>query len=114
MRVLVVWEPILPSDWRPPGSVALGRLSDGRVRQFWDPNHLVARALHEIAKQKPPQPDPECCIAKGFWWDEAIVYPAGAHWNNTPASAFWNGPVYHVIPGLEKALTVQNMPSARN
>ena len=72
MRVLVVWEPILTTDWRPPGAAALGRISDGRARQFWDPGHLVAAALNETAKQKPPQPQPACCIQKGFYWDEAI------------------------------------------
>src|SRR5437899_11819407 len=72
MRVLVVWEPILTTDWRPPGAAALGRISDGRARQFWDPGHLVAAALNETAKQKPPPPQPACCIQKGFYWDEAI------------------------------------------
>lgn len=107
MRVLVVWEPILATDWQPPGGAALGRIPDRRVRQFWDPNHIVATALNEIVKQKPPQPNPDCCIAKGFYWDEAILYPAAARWTNIPASAFWNGPVYRIIPGLEKALKEQ-------
>ncbi len=112
--MLVVWEPILSTDWRAPGGAALGRIADTRVHQFWDPNHVVASALNEFAKQKPLRPDPDCCVAKGFYWDEAILYPAGAHWNNPPASAFWNGPVYKIIPGLEKTLTDQVSSSAKN
>jgi hypothetical protein len=104
MRVLVVWEPILATDWRPPGAVALGRISDGRARQFWDPVHLVAAALNEIAKRKPPQPEPACCVHKGFYWDDAILYEPDAHWRYAPESVFWNGPVFRIIPGLEKAL----------
>ena len=107
MRVLVVWEPILATDWRPPGGAALGRIPDGRARQFWDPNHVVATALNDIAKRTPPQPEPDCCIDRGFFWDEAILYPTGAHWKNLPPSVFWNGPVYRIVSRLDKALSSQ-------
>lgn len=112
--MLVVWEPILETDWGPPGGAALGRLPDRRARQFWDPNHIVATALKEFTKQKPSQPEPDCCVAKGFHWDEAILYPAGAHWNNAPAPAFWNGPVYRIVPGLEQTLTDQAIAHGGN
>jgi hypothetical protein len=106
--VLVVWEPILATDWGGvPGGAALGRIPDRRVRQFWDPHHVVAGALNDIAKQSPPQAEPDCCFDKGFNWDEAILYPAGAHWKNSSPSVFWNGPVYRIIPALEKSLTGQ-------
>jgi hypothetical protein len=107
MRVLVVWEPILASDWRPPGGAALGRISDGRARQFWDPNHVVASALDEIAKKKPPEPPPACCFNKGFYWDTAILYAPHAQWKDEPSSVFWNGPVYRIIQGLESAFEKQ-------
>jgi hypothetical protein len=105
--VLVVWEPILGTDWRPPSGSTLSRIPDVRARQFWDPKHVVASALNEIARRKPPRPEPECCMQKGFYWDEAILYPAGAHWKDEPASAFWNGPVGRIIPGLEEAFKNQ-------
>jgi hypothetical protein len=105
VHVLVVWEPILATDWRPPGGAALGRIPDGRARQFWDPGHLVAAVLNKTAKEKPPQPQPACCIQKGFYWDEAILYLPHAHWKDAPESVFWNGPVFRIIPGLENALT---------
>lgn len=105
MRVLVVWEPILATDWRPPSGSALARISDGRARQFWDPKHVVAAALLEIAKRKPPQPEPDCCIQRGLYWDDVILYPAGAQWKDAPTSVFWNGPVVRVIPGLEASFT---------
>lgn len=102
--MLVVWEPILATDWSLPSGSTLARIPDRRVRQFWDPNHLVAGALNEIAKRKPPQPEPSCCIRKGFYWDEAILYPPHAHWNQEPAPAFWNGPVARIVSDLEKTL----------
>lgn len=108
LRVLVVWEPMLPTDWRAPSGSTLSRFSDGRVRQFWDPHHLVASALNEIAKQKPPNPEPSCCFDKGFYWDGVILYPAGTRWQDPPTSVFWNGPIVHAIPNLETALATQH------
>ncbi len=102
--MLVVWEPILATDWRPPSGSALARIPDLRARQFWDPKHLVAQELREAAKQKPSQPEPDCCTQKGFYWDDAILYSPRQRWEDGPAPAFWNGPVYRIMPGLEKAL----------
>lgn len=69
MRVLVVWEPILATDWRAPSKAVLARIPDRRARQFWDPNHLVAEQLVRI--QKRGQLEPDCCVRGGFHWDEA-------------------------------------------
>lgn len=107
MHVLVVWEPTLATDWTRPSGSTLARVSDRRAKQFWDPDHLVAGKLNEMAKQKPPQPEPGCCIRKGFYWDEAILYLQRTQWKDTPASAFWDGPVARVIPGLERTLNSQ-------
>jgi hypothetical protein len=67
----------------------------------------VATALNETARQKPPQPEPHCCIQKGFYWDVAILYEAPARWQNAPTSAYWDDPVYRIIPELEKAFLEQ-------
>jgi hypothetical protein len=105
MRVLVVWEPILATDWRPPSGRTLGRIRDGRVRQFWDPKHVVSSELNDHATRTPPQTKPHCCIQKGFYWDEAILFPAGEHWKDAPASVFWNGPVVRIVSSLESSLS---------
>jgi hypothetical protein len=103
MSVLAVWEPILATDWRPPSGSTLRRIADRRAQQFWDPKHLVSDQLKARATRTPGQPKPDCCIQKGFYWDEAILYPAGAHWKDAPASAFWNGPVVRIVPSLENS-----------
>lgn len=110
MRVLVVWEPILTTDWRSPTRSTLARLPDPRVRQFWDKNHVVSAALTVMAAGHPPQPRPDCCIDKGFYWDEAILFPPGARWNGSANSAFWNGPVVKAAPGVEKSLEAAAVP----
>jgi hypothetical protein len=102
--VLVVWEPILFTDWTPPSASALGRIPDLRARQFWDPRHLIALAVSRTANRQPALPGPSCCIDHGFHWDEALLYPPGPHWNDAPAPAVWDGPVYKIIPRLEEAL----------
>jgi hypothetical protein len=104
VRVLVVWEPILVTDWRPPTGSTLARIGDLRARQFWDAQHVVATALKRLARQKAPQPKPECCIEGGFDWDEAILFAPQTHWNDGPTPVFWNGPVLRIAPALEKAL----------
>jgi hypothetical protein len=104
LRVLVVWEPILPTDWRAPSWSTLRRIPDTRARQFWDPNHLVAQELSRIAKEKLGQLQPACCLQKGFFWDEAIVYRPQSKWKDEATPAFMNGPVIKIAAGLQSAL----------
>jgi hypothetical protein len=104
--VLVVWEPILATDWSSPLGNTLARIPDHRARQFWDARHLVTQEVSRIAKKK-PQPAPDCCVNKGNHWDEAILYASRSKWSNGPTPAFWNGPVVKVIPKLESVLREQ-------
>jgi len=85
----------------------MARVSDARARQFWDPNHLVAAALNEMVKVKPPQPQPACCFDRGFYWDDAILYPPATEWEAQPAPRFWNGPIIRAITPLEESLAQQ-------
>ena len=45
VTVFAVWEPILLTDWSRPTTPALGRMSDRRVVQFWDKEHVLAIVL---------------------------------------------------------------------
>lgn len=106
LRVLVVWEPMLPTDWRKPTSGTLSRISDGRAVQFWDPGHLVA---HEIERDDSPSsllPAPECCEDNHTYWDMAILYPDSATWSaKAPAAIFRDGPVVRVTPQVAAKLS---------
>jgi hypothetical protein len=95
---------MLTTDWGVPSGSTLARISDPRVRQFWDPKHLVSLQLSRIKMTKPGQREPDCCEDKGFFWDEAILYAPRTKWKDMPVSVFWNGPVWKIIPGLEKAV----------
>ncbi len=104
LQVLAVWEPILPTDWSPPDTMALRRLDDRRVRQFWDPNHLIAAAVKKVEVSGALHPD--CCERKGFLWDLAAVYAPGARWGETlPEPVLLNGPVVNTVTDLDAVLS---------
>jgi hypothetical protein len=103
VRVFAVWQPMLPTDWEAPASSALRRLSDGRVQQYWDPNHLLAAQMKRDARA--PQPEQDCCLRSGILWDLAAVYPPGSIWSERmPAATVFNGPVVDVTEAIEDAV----------
>ncbi len=100
MGVYAVWEPILPTDWSAPGAMALKRLHDPRVRQFWDPNHLIAAAIKKEEVSGALHPD--CCVSKGFLWDLTSAYAPGARWDDVPPEpVLLNGPVVRTVIDLD-------------
>jgi hypothetical protein len=104
VRVFVVWEPILQTDWSPPFSGVLGRVSDSRVTQFWDKEHYMASRLAKDARD--PQPTQKCCIRNGYLWDLAVVYSPGVQWGNQlPVATMFDGPVEPVRARIVQALT---------
>ena len=101
--MIAVWEPILPSDRRPPATGALARLADRRVRQYWDHDHAIARQLAHDAR--PPQPPHSCCERAGVLWDLAAAYPIGQRWDaQLPAAIVFDGPVVDVVAGVEAVI----------
>jgi hypothetical protein len=101
--VFAVWEPMLPTDLSAPVTRTLARLSDPRVRQYYDPDHLLATRMK--ADARPPQPTPDCCTRKGILWDLMAIYPAGATWaDKMPVADIFNGTVVDVVKGLDETL----------
>lgn len=94
---------MLPTDWAAPASSVLRRLSDRRVQQYWDPNHLLATEMKKDARA--PQPVQDCCIRSGILWDLAAVYGRGSTWfDQMPPATVFNGPVVAVTDAIEVAL----------
>lgn len=101
VRVIAIWEPILPTDWIRPTSVVLDILSDRRVIQWWDNQHLVAHLLQTSVGQQ----GPGCCRRHGTLWDVIAVYPPGAKWADAlPAPTYFAGPVVRGAPQWESKL----------
>ena len=102
--MFVVWEPILASDVTPPTKFAMQHIMDHRVRQYWDPEHALARRMKGDARA--PQPEPRCCDMDGLLWDLAAVYPKSATWKDAlPAAVVFDGPVVQITSSIESALT---------
>ncbi len=91
MTVLVVWEPILPSDWSRPTRPVLARIPDKRVIQFWDKDRLIAKQLSAQLQTK----QPSCCRHSGTLWDLVALYPKGKNWNDSDP-LYIDGPVVKV------------------
>lgn len=105
LRIFVVWEPILTTDWTQPGSAVLARIPDPRAVQFWDRQHLIAQELHRALVASPSQPPPRCCEDHGFYWDLVAAYPPQVRWEATlPPAKFMNGPVVPYAVELRKNL----------
>lgn len=107
VRVFAVWEPMLPTDWRRPGTGVLARLSDPRVIQVWDSKHLIARLMETGAAGR----QPSCCTRNGSWWDVIASYSRNAKWTNAaPAPVLLDGTVESTAPRLEAELTGHPQP----
>lgn len=112
MRVLVIWEPMLATDWSKPGTAALSRVADQRAMQFWDKGHLFAQELRHDLESRPGQPDSDCCDQlpqddKGIVWDLVALFPAGARWvqpGGLPRPVFIGGAAFRMKDRLEKSL----------
>jgi hypothetical protein len=72
------------------------RISDRRAIQYWDNDHLIARALRQQLSS-----EPSCCQREGILWDLAVLYGKQAQWGNS-SPVFADGPVVDAAPVLEK------------
>ena len=110
--MFVVWEPILSTDWSPPSTFALNLISDTRVQQYWDPDHLVAKKLAN--DRRGWQPKEDCCERSGILWDLVAVYPVEPIWTDRlPLAVLFNGPVVDVKEDLEKSLAAAGRSAKR-
>ena len=92
IRVLVVWEPVLLTDWAAPSTAGLARMPDSRVQQYWDKGRLLSKAMGEKD-------------SSSIVWDSVAVYAPGALWNDIPPKPFYeDGPVVRVVSALTQAL----------
>ena len=88
----------------PPTTFVMDRISDRRVRQYWDEEHVLARRMRSDARS--PQPEPHCCEREGILWDLAAVYPKSALWKDKlPPAIVFDGPVVSITSSIDAALT---------
>lgn len=92
IRVFVVWEPVLVTDWAAPSSFALARIFDRRAQQYWDPGRLLSKTMGETDRSS-------------IVWDYVAVHGPGSVWQDAPPKPlFEDGPVLDVTDALTKAI----------
>ena len=92
VRVFVVWEPVLATDWGAPSSATLKRISDSRATQFWDKRRLISHSMGEHNR-------------RSVIWDYIAVYPPGVMWIDRPPQPLYKGgPVVKVEKPARAAL----------
>jgi hypothetical protein len=100
LRVFVIWEPILPTDWSRPSRFVQHRIRDTRAIQFWDKSHLVAKQLRAHLSES----QAASCSHSKILWDIVAVFSKDAKWDSAPV--FTGGPVVRATPDVEKHLLV--------
>lgn len=108
IRVLVVWEPMLPTDWSRPSGMVQSRISDPRAVQFWDKTHLVAKELKQQLYSSQI-----CCERNGIIWDVAAVYPKDIQWGSS-APLFFGGAVVDIADSVRQKLLQFEQPQSLN
>jgi hypothetical protein len=96
VRVFVIWEPVLITDWHAPGAGAVRRIPDARVTQFWDARRTLSQAIRR----------------DHVVWDYVAIYPPGVRWSaGFPAARFSGAPVVRVIDGFRRQLSAHGPPA---
>jgi len=92
LRVFVIWEPVLATDVSAPSTMTLRRITDPRVRQYWDHDRVLSHRMGEYD-------------SGSVVWDYVAVYRPGQRWEKTPPQPVFNGfPVVRAIQGTRSAL----------
>jgi hypothetical protein len=92
IRVFVVWEPVLLTDFGAPSTATLKRISDPRAYQYWDKGHLISRLLGKR--------DHSSVV-----WDYVAVYEPGRVWDQAPPEpAYSSVPVVRAIGAAREAI----------
>jgi hypothetical protein len=92
VRVFVIWEPVLPTDFVAPSAPALGRIPDPRAAQYWDGKRALSHLLGEYNRSS-------------VVWDYIAVYAPGKLWQDDPPKPLYSdNPVRDVISGAREPI----------
>jgi len=106
VRVIVIWLPVVLSDFGPPSKSVRKPLRDPRVFEFWDPEKWASPRMMERAVQmvraggEEPEFDTDDTA-----WDMIALYPAGVVWEDPfPTPTWWEFPVVENLAPVETRL----------
>ena len=88
------------TDFTPPITPVLGRLSDRRVQQYWIRSTLRAATVQGC---EAPHRSPNVAIETASCEDLAAVYPAGLTWEERlPPATIFSGPVIDIASTIDR------------
>jgi len=112
LRVFVVWEPVLLSDWHAPGADAVARITDSRAAQFWDARHRLSTEIRRAGEANPTGVLGDHRLHGTIVWDFVALYTPGIRWDAAfPPARFAGAPVVRVADDLCRALAANSLQS---
>jgi hypothetical protein len=104
--VLVVWEPVLVTDWGSPSPSLTAFVTDRRATHFFDRHRRLSASMGGPAAVEKLAGESKIEFRMNdVIWDVAFVYPPGARWGDRAASAM--APVVDFSGDLSAALAVR-------
>jgi hypothetical protein len=92
VRVFVIWEPVLPTDFVAPSTAPLARIPDARALQYSDRKRSLSHLLGERNRST-------------VVWDYIAVYAPGMLWQDAPPKPIYSdGPVRDVISAAKESV----------
>jgi len=111
LRVYVIWEPVLETDWGTPSPTLTANVADPRAQHFWDPGRTLSAAYGGAANLDRLSPNRKIAFRmKDVIWDAALVYPPNTKWG-TPAQLLI-APVFKFRDDLALALPSRDRKGA--
>lgn len=115
VTLLAVWEPIVATDPAPTTKL-LGNITDRRVRQLWDPDHIMSDEMRASELAHPgsaPQARTRTnSVDSGIMYDTVAIFPAGARWEATlPAPEYLEVGLEAILPKVHDHLVRLMAPS---
>jgi len=110
LSILVVWEPVLPTDIAPPTTATLGLVHDPRAVQYWDAGRALSADIVRSMMASPERygVEEQELSPDTIVWDAVAVFPAGDRWErDLPVPAFMDFPVVEAADGLRASLAEQ-------
>lgn len=81
LRVFIIWEPVLVTDWGPASAALTALIPDRRAVHFWDRNRALSARLGSADSIGGLAYITEVGFRmKDVIWDTAILYPARVPW----------------------------------
>ena len=83
VRVFVVWEPVLSTDWGTPSATLTANIADRRAIHLWDRERALSAAYGDAPKLDVLADLRKVSFRmKDVVWDTALLYPVGAKWGS--------------------------------